>query len=307
MELAPSFIAVEKAMREKEADGEYIRASTTMSLNEILGNTIALEFFKSFCREVGCDKSLLFVLDVAWLSLLEEKHDRGTRHGSSTSTLEYTDIGAASHSQIVRLSQTIFATYIQSFDKDTSPILLDQATVRKIAASEVNGKFKYKPGLFKSAASSVRKALETTVLPEFRRSATFRAMYLLLLHTSQIAPTGTRDDAIELYSSPAIRSSALPEDGKRVPLLERLRPAVVDEAALDKLLSKAISRKDSQRALSVGDLPKDCRRQSIFDKFYSRTEEDTLSEPKEEKVRRLAPSPFSVLLPGGKSSTRKLP
>jgi len=180
-----------------------------------------LEMFKSFCKASGNQGSLFFVLDIAWLTMMESALGAKANVSNEASVMTETTgsvsvaHGSISRSQLIRLVQTIFSTYIFSPDHSVVPIGLSPASLKRLALrADAKGKVKYAPGFFKSAASEVRRFIETDVVPSFKSSAHFRALFTLMNTTSQISFPSQNE--ITFYACPVIDLKQLKkeEEGK---------------------------------------------------------------------------------------------
>lgn len=247
------------------------------------------------------------MLDVAWLTMMEEvlRSKSGGDGSASTDTSGSVSSahGNVTHSQIVRLVQTIFSTYIFSPDHPVTPIGLSSAALKRLTVrADAKGRVKYAPGIFKSASTDVRHHLDSEVLPAFKASAHFRALFILMNVTSQVQITSSGE--VTLYACPFVpKSSKVTEESeeeqeakkKRDDLLERLHYSVAGPDSVEALVEeeKAFQKKNANP--SISSLP------SVEGMSSSKHSLPSSGGGSMSGSRsKLHSSPFAVLLPGGK-------
>jgi len=213
-EFAPSFSAMAEANKEtspinddhddaassKKDNNEDIDVPL-VSLAQILHNPIALEFFKTFCINNRVQNSLFFVLDVAWLGLLEETEN--TRRTGTKSVLN--SLVSSTRYQVYRMFTAIYEEYFVHTPKHSDPLKLQPRYQKKImGAVNKDGKLPYKQSFFKQAAADVRHTLENEYLPMFYAAPLYKAMLLNLRFTSQINEERPVSGETLLYNMPHI-------------------------------------------------------------------------------------------------------
>ena len=104
-ELAPSYVSL------RDTAPADARAPT---LAAVLDSPVALEFFKAYCVRQGVFHNVSFVLDVTWLRLLENEHDRARQDGRAA---EAKDAKAAA----VRLYDAVIQRYFAHGVPSSSP------------------------------------------------------------------------------------------------------------------------------------------------------------------------------------------
>jgi len=306
LRFSSSYIAVDGGLAKKiPLTSKFDAFTRSLNLSQILGNGAALEMFKSFCRFAGYEGSLAFVIDTAWLTMME-----GVMHSSSGSGDSSSDTsgsvptvhGNISHSQIVRLAQTIFSTYIFSPEHNLTPIGLNPTALRRlIVRADPKGRIKYTAGLFKQAMNDVRHYLETDVVPLFKESQHFRALYTILTVTSQITFSSTNE--MTVYTCPFVPSNEkavghdVPEGEdeaeKKDHLLYRLPLVSFDSEHLDGLVEE---EKECLQKHGTAFLSSPSAAGGAGSSRASLPSASETSSKARSKVR--AVSPFAALLPG---------
>jgi len=208
-EFAPSYMAMAEANKEltdgdeksSEKKEETVTINTPLiSLTQILRNPIALEFFKTFCINNRVQNSLFFVLDVAWLGLLEETES--TRRTAAKSVL--TSIVSSTRSQVIHMYKSIFEEYFVRPPKHADPLKLQPRYQKRIMYASKDGKLPYKQAFFKQAAADVRNTLENDYLPMFYASPLYKALFLNLQFTFQLNNEVPASQEQTVYNMPHI-------------------------------------------------------------------------------------------------------
>lgn len=104
-ELAPSFLSLRDTA---PADAR------ALTLAAVLDNPVALEFFKAYCVRQGAFHNVSFVLDVTWLRLLENEHDRARQDARAAEAKD-------ARNAAVRLYDSIIQKYFVSGSGSSSP------------------------------------------------------------------------------------------------------------------------------------------------------------------------------------------
>jgi len=319
---SPSYITVDGGFDKSfELKPKFDLFSKVLNLSHILGNGIALEMFKSYCKASGHEGSLSFVLDIAWLTMMEEalRSAGGNVDSSMTDTSGSVSSahGNVSHSQIVRLVQTIFSTYIFSTEHAVTPIGLSPAALKRLAVrADPKGKVKYAPGIFKSAASDVRRFLESEVIPAFKETAQFRALFLMLNLTSQLGFTTTGNKEITIYACPFVQPESKSGEHKKGDgdkedededeaiskrsvdhYVLRLPLSTFDSDTLADLVEEEKSYQKKNVDASISRLPSAGDGGSVSS---SKRSLPSAESPSSSRAKLRAISPFAALLPGAK-------
>jgi len=213
-EFAPSFIAMAEANKEvyeeddDDDDGNDAKSRKAVeeelpliSFGQILRNPIALEFFKTFCINNHIQNSLFFVLDVAWLGLLEETEI--TRHSTTKTVL--TSIVSSTRHQVYSMFSALYEEYFAHPNKHLEPLKLNPRIQKRIMNAVKNGKLPYKQYFFKQAAADVRHTLENDYLPQFYASPLYKALLLNLKFTFQLNDDSPSRHEQGIYNMPHIQ------------------------------------------------------------------------------------------------------
>jgi len=153
-------------------------------------------------------------------------------------------IVAITHSQLVRLAQNIFSYYGLDRGDRGLAVGITPSTLKKLQGyRDAKGRIKYARGMFKAAGVEVRKGIETDIVPLFKESFLFRAMYMTLKYTAHIEGNAKnkKGGVSKVYGSPHVRGLSdeeLSELKKSHGILERVRLGTLDRDEVFKLVEK---------------------------------------------------------------------
>jgi len=155
-----------------------LRYEPTRSLEDILGNTLAIEYLKTHCESDRSVENIWFILDVAWLEEIETAEDeeqdpqkRAQLHDVASST-----------------AKTIMSRYISA--DAPQQINLSAGTYKKLRKIGSH----YSRKMFADAVSEIKLMLDTDILPRFQKTSSYSAMSETLF----IDSSGGGDSSSEL-------------------------------------------------------------------------------------------------------------
>jgi len=306
---------------ENESEFEIEDFKKEINLGHLMGSGIGMEFFKSFCVLMRQEKRIQFLIDVGWLVMMEDIEGGGSGNSggimSSTGSSTSGGTGMITHSQLVRLAQTIFGYYNLDREREGLLIGISSSTLKKLQGhSDGRGRVKYVRGMFKNAGIEVRKGIENDIVPRFKESLLFRAMYITLKYTSHIEGNekGKKGGALKIYGMPHVRGlndDEISELKRRRDVLERIRLGSFESDELDKILEverQSPSRSKPSLQISIpassfgsptaGSLKSPTSPRSPNGHGFG-SDPNTPTSPHLGKSRLSVASPLAALLPSG--------
>jgi len=155
-----------------------LRYEPTRNLEDILNNTLAIEYLKTHCESDRSVENLWFVLDVAWLEEIESAEDE---EEDPEKRSELHDVAACT-------AKTIMKRYI-SVDAPQQ-INLSAGSYKKLR--KIGDQYSRK--MFDEAVSEIKLMLNTDILPRFQKTSSYSAMSETLF----IDSSGGGDSSSEL-------------------------------------------------------------------------------------------------------------
>jgi len=137
-----------------------LRYEPTRNLDDILNNSLAIEYLKIHCENDHTMENLWFLLDVSWLEELEAAEDEEDRP----------DKRAQLHDVAVCAAKTIVRRYIAA--DAPQQINISAGTFKKLR--KVGEQYSRK--MFSEAVSEVKLMLDTDILPRFKKTSSYSAM-----------------------------------------------------------------------------------------------------------------------------------
>jgi len=141
-------------------NASLLRYEPTRSLESLLSNPLAVEYLKSHCDSDCTLENLFFLLDVSWLSELEEAEDNEEDPAKSKQI----------HQVVAATASTIVSRYIA--EDAPQQINISAATFKVLR--DMGGS--YKRDMFKEAVGEVKLMLNTDILPRFHKTTAYSAM-----------------------------------------------------------------------------------------------------------------------------------
>jgi len=137
-----------------------LRYEPTRNLDDILNNSLAIEYLKIHCENDHTMENLWFLLDVSWLEELEAAEDEEDRP----------DKRAQLHDVAVFAAKTIVKRYIAA--DAPQQINISAGTYKKLRKAGEQ----YSRKMFAEAVSEVKLMLDTDILPRFKKTSSYSAM-----------------------------------------------------------------------------------------------------------------------------------